>query len=307
MSTTAERLRNPALKHRFMTSDGCALHVEHSGPEDSAVTLILVHGWTQDHRTWDFVLAGLSPGIRVLRYDLRGHGGSAPARPSCATTARLADDLAELIAGRVPDGPLVLAGHSMGGMTIMALAQRHPELVRSRVAGVALVATSSGDMDRVTLGFPGLIGRGVTGFEPRLARLLARLRGETLRVSPGMVRAVLRGLVFGDRPGRLEVRSVAEQLLCCHPASAGRFLDAIGAHAGQAGLAALCDVPAVVLAGEKDRLCPLPHAKVIADALPQAEFVRYPGAGHMLPHERPGEVAARIGSLVRAVEGALRT
>jgi len=165
---------------RFVTGDGAVLSVAESGPADSAVTLVLVHGWTQDHRTWDFVLPHLDPGVRVLRYDLRGHGGSSPARPGGATIARLADDLAELIAARVPEGPLVLAGHSMGGMTLMVLAERHPALVGSRLAGAAFVATSSGDMDRLTLGFPGLVGRGVTRFEPRLARLLAGLRGETL-------------------------------------------------------------------------------------------------------------------------------
>jgi pimeloyl-ACP methyl ester carboxylesterase len=206
---------------RFVTGDGAALHVTQSGPADSAVTLVLVHGWTQDHRTWDFVLPHLDPGLRVLRYDLRGHGGSAPARPGSATIARLADDLAELIAGRVPAGPLVLAGHSMGGMTLMVLAERHPALVRDRLAGAAFVATSSGDMDRLTLGFPGVVGRSVTRFEPRVARLLARLRSETLRLRPGMVRSVARGLIFGDRPGRAQVDSVVEQLLCAHPASAG--------------------------------------------------------------------------------------
>jgi pimeloyl-ACP methyl ester carboxylesterase len=107
--TTASRLREPSAGHRFVASDGAALHVSQSGPDgsddsgDSTVTLVLVHGWTQDHRTWDFVLPHLDPGLRVLRYDLRGHGGSAPARPGGATIARLADDLAELIADRVPD------------------------------------------------------------------------------------------------------------------------------------------------------------------------------------------------------------
>ncbi|MDT7803670.1 MAG: hypothetical protein QOI78_7103 [Actinomycetota bacterium] len=297
--TTASRLRDPSIEHRFVTSDGAALHVAESGPADSAVTLVLVHGWTQDHRTWDFVLPHLDPGVRVLRYDLRGHGGSAHARPGSASIARLADDLAELIADRVPNGPLVLAGHSMGGMTLMVLAERHPSLVASRLAGAAFVATSSGDMDRLTLGFPGLVGRGVTRFEPRLARLLAGLRSDTLRLRPGMTRSGSRRLVFGDRPGRAQVDSVVEQLLRAHPASAGLFLDAIASHRGIGGLGALCDVPSVVLAGEKDRLCPLAHAKVIADELPHAEFVRYPGAGHMLPQERPHEVARRISALVR--------
>ncbi|WP_425458456.1 alpha/beta fold hydrolase, partial [Amycolatopsis rhizosphaerae] len=137
--------------HRFLTGDGTALHVRATGPEDAPVTLVLAHAWTQDHTEWDPVLPLLPPQARVLRYDHRGHGGSAPARPGTATVAQLADDLAELIAERVPSGRVVLAGHSMGGMTVMALAERHPELVRLRVAGVALIATSCSDMDRLTL------------------------------------------------------------------------------------------------------------------------------------------------------------
>jgi pimeloyl-ACP methyl ester carboxylesterase len=297
--TTIERLRHPAREHRFVASDGCALHVEASGPADAAVTLVLVHGWTQDHRTWDGVVAALGPGTRVLRYDLRGHGGSAPARRGTATIPRLADDLAELIAARVPSGPIVLAGHSMGGMTVMALAERHPELVAARVVGAAFVATSSGQMDRITLGLPGLAGEFSVRFERRIAKALAHRRGERLPLSPPLVRSGARFLVFGDHPRRADVRLVADQLLCAHPASLGEFQDAISTHDRRVALAALRGVPAVVLAGEKDRLCPLPHAKVIADELPDAEFVRYPGAGHMLPQERAGEVAARIGALVR--------
>ncbi|WP_116202188.1 alpha/beta fold hydrolase [Amycolatopsis circi] len=297
--TTVERLRNPAREHRFVTSDGCALHVETSGPADAKVTLVLVHGWTQDHRTWDAVVDHLGPGVRTLRYDLRGHGGSASATKETGTIPRLADDLAELIAARVPSGPLVLAGHSMGGMTMMALAERHPELVRDRVVGTAFVATSSGQMDRITLGLPGMAGQFSAKFERRLAKALSHRKGERLPLSPAMVRSGARFLVFGDRPRRTDVRLVADQLLCAHPASLGAFQDAISTHDCRVALATLRGTPSVVLAGEKDRLCPLPHAKVIADELPDAEFVRFPGAGHMLPQERAGEVATRIGALLR--------
>lgn len=300
--TTLERLRNPARKHLFVVSDGSALHVRSSGPADAPSTLVLVHGWTQDHRTWDSVLEhlrNLGTAPRIVRYDLRGHGGSAPAERGTATIPRLADDLAELIAGLVPSGPIVLAGHSMGGMTIMALAERHPRLVEDRVAGVAFVATSSGQMDRITLGLPGLAGSMSARFERNLAKALAHRTGERLPLSPGLVRSGARFLVFGDKPRRADVRSVADQLLRAHPASLGEFQDAISVHDCRAALRALRTVPAVVLAGEKDRLCPLPHARAIADELPEADFVRYPGAGHMLPQERASEVAARIGALLR--------
>lgn len=291
---------DPAREHRFVTSDGTALHVEVSGPADSASTLVLVHGWTQDHRTWDQVASRVDDSTRVLRYDLRGHGGSAPAKPGTANIATLADDLAELIAARVPNGPVVLAGHSMGGMTIMALAERHPELVAERVAGVAFVATSSGQMDRITLGLPGIAGNGAVRFERRLGRMLARQRREALPLSPAMVRPGARFLVFGEHPRRSDVTSVAYQLLSAHPASVAGFQQDIGVHDRRTALATLRGLPAVVMVGERDRLCPIKHAEVIAEELPDAEFVRYPGAGHMLPQERGAEVAERLRALMRA-------
>ncbi|WP_409492789.1 alpha/beta fold hydrolase [Amycolatopsis sp. cmx-11-12] len=290
---------DPSREHRFVTGDGTALHVEMSGPADSELTLVLVHGWTQDHRTWDSVVARLGDSVRILRYDLRGHGGSAPAKPGTATIPTLANDLAELIEDRVPNGPIVLAGHSMGGMTIMELSRSHPELVARRVAGVAFVATSSGEMDRITLGLPGIAGSGAARFERRLAKLLAKNRRDALPLPLSVVRPGARLLVFGRRPRRADVDSVAEQLLCAHPASVAGFQDAISRHDCRVTLAALLGKPVVVLSGERDRLCPTTHAKVIADALPDAEFVRYPGAGHMLPQERSQEVSDRIAALVR--------
>ncbi|WP_181777026.1 alpha/beta fold hydrolase [Amycolatopsis pittospori] len=290
---------DPSREHRFVTGDGTALHIEMSGPADSELTLVLVHGWTQDHRTWDGVVSRLGDSVRILRYDLRGHGGSAPAKPGTATIPTLADDLAELIEDRAPSGPIVLAGHSMGGMTIMELSRRHPELVARRVAGVAFVATSSGEMDRITLGLPGIAGSGAARFERRLAKLLAKNRRDALPLPLSVVRPGARLLVFGRRPQRTDVDSVAEQLLCAHPASVAGFQDAISRHDCRVTLAALLGKPVIVLSGERDRLCPTTHAKVIADALPDAEFVRYPGAGHMLPQERAQEVSDRIAALVR--------
>ncbi|WP_020668010.1 alpha/beta fold hydrolase [Amycolatopsis nigrescens] len=293
---------DPATEHRFVTADGTALHFTAEGPADAPVTLVLVHGWTQDHRTWARVAGAvprLTGPVRVLSYDLRGHGGSAPARPGTATIEQLADDLAELIGELAPTGPLVLAGHSMGGMTIMALAERHPQLVADRVAAAAFVGTSSGQMNRITLGLPGLAGSGAARIERRIAKVLARQRRDALPLTPAMVRPGARFLVFGKKPRREDLNSVAEQVLCAHPASVAGFQDAISKHDRRVALGALRGTPAVVLAGERDRLCPLPHAKAIAEALPDAEFVRFPGAGHMLPQERDHEVTKRIAALVR--------
>jgi pimeloyl-ACP methyl ester carboxylesterase len=98
----------------FRTADGTRLHVRDEGSDViGAPNVVLLHGWTQDLTCWDRVVQTmLTAGrdARVLRYDHRGHGRSVPARPGTATLETLADDLAELLAERAPEGPVVLAG-----------------------------------------------------------------------------------------------------------------------------------------------------------------------------------------------------
>lgn len=288
---------------RFGTADGTALHVEASGPADAPVTLVLVHGWTQDLHTWDRVLA-VSPDLlsstAVVRYDLRGHGSSAPARPGTATIETLADDLADLLAHRAPTGRLVLAGHSMGAMTIMGLAEQHPDLVAERVDAAAFVATSAGGLCPVTLGMPGPAGAVAGRIERRLAARLATYRRDALPLRPTAAQVGARWLVFGKRPSRDDVAQVAGAALRAHPASVGAFQQNFVLHERRVALAALRTTSTVVLAGDRDRLTPLSHAEAIATELPGARFVVYPGAGHMLPQERPQQVATQLRQLVSA-------
>lgn len=287
--------------HEFVTRDGTGLLVRGTGPRNAPVTLVLAHAWTQDHTEWDPILPWLPRAARVLRYDHRGHGGSEPAKPGTATVAQLADDLAELVTELAPTGQLVLAGHSMGGMTLMALAERYPELVADRVAGVAFIATSSADLDRITLGLPGAAGRVAIRVDKELGRRLARYGKESLPVPPALAAPAVRWLAFGTRATRADVRAMAGQFVRAHPASVAGFRDSISRHDRRAALAALRDKPAVILAGGRDRLTPLPHARTIAQELPSAQFVCYPGAGHELTYERSRSVACRISSLLRPV------
>ncbi|MBP2340960.1 pimeloyl-ACP methyl ester carboxylesterase [Saccharothrix coeruleofusca] len=283
------------MEFRFTTADGTALRVVDTGPRDAGTTTVLLHGWTLDHTSWDLVAAGL-PG-RVLRYDHRGHGASAPAPPGSATIAQCADDLAELLADRVPSGRVLLAGHSMGGMTVMALAERHPELL-DRVAGVVLVATSCGELAGGTLGLPGAVARAVLAGEKAANRRIAELRRPHLMRRPGLARPGLRWLLFGRDADRRHVARTAAMVGRCHPASMVAFRDSLDEHDRRKALAELAGIPCVVLAGTEDRLTPLAHARVLADELPHAELAIYPGAGHMLPLERPAAVTTHITRLL---------
>ncbi|MGH3601458.1 MAG: alpha/beta fold hydrolase, partial [Pseudonocardiaceae bacterium] len=162
-------------------------------------------------RTWNPVADALSSGPRarpVLRYDLRGHGQSDPAQPATETIAQAADDLADLLCTEVK-GPVVLAGHSTGGMAVMALAQRHPELVAQRLGGVAFIATSCGDMVPHSLGLrPGLarmVARGETALRRWALASQWWLRREPVIRWTGLIRPGVRWLLFGAHPRPADV------------------------------------------------------------------------------------------------------
>lgn len=284
----------------FTTPDGVGLHVEESGPADAQVTVVMAHGWTLDARTWEPVARRLGPEVRVLRYDHRGHGRSAAVDPATMTIDQLADDLAALLADRAPDGPLVLAGHSMGGMTMMALADRHPGLVAERVAGAAFVATASGGLSDRLFGLgPDALDR-VHRAELRL--YASRRWGSRAHLSalPALLDPGIRWLLLGEHPARDAVRVTTRTIADCRPSTLSGFRPTLDAHDRDAALAAYATIPSAILAGARDRLTPLRAARRIHEGLPSAELTIFPGAGHMLPVERAAGTAERITALVAA-------
>jgi pimeloyl-ACP methyl ester carboxylesterase len=286
----------------FTTSDGARLRIVEDGPADAPITVVFVHGWTLTKHTWDQVASGLPKAagsqLRTLRFDLRGHGESDPAQPGSASIQRCADDLAELIGARAPEGPIVLAGHSMGGMTIMALAEQHAELFERRVAGVALVATSAGDLVAPSFGLPRPVAAVANRGERVVRKRLAAARGKRLSPQSVWLRPGMRWLLFGRRPEAGDVAVTADWVAACNPANMAAYRQALAEHERHGALAAMRSIPTVVLSGLADRLTPHSHARRIADALPNAKLLIYAGAGHMLPLERVEEVTDRIAELV---------
>lgn len=301
--TTTEDVRS------FTTSDGTRLALHWQGPAGAGrapLTLVLAHGWTLDFRSWGPVAELLEAGsdLRILRYDQRGHGGSDRARPGTATIAQLADDLAELLSDEV-SGPVVLGGHSMGGMAIMGLAERHPDLVADRVVGAVFVATSCGDLIPLDLGLRPALARLVGRAEARLMRgkaIARRLRDrEVTTKRAGLVRPGVRWLLFGQQPRRADVDLTAQCMAQSRPANVVDFRPTFDDHDRAAALAAFTHIPTLVLAGTLDRLVPVRHAAAIAAQLPDATLVRYAGAAHMVLLERAEQVADRIRELVTMV------
>ena len=291
--------------------DGVRLHVEAHGPADAPVTVVLLHGWCQDRRTWQHQVAAMrvlgARRPRVITYDTRGHGRSGATRLAGATLAQLGDDLAEVLRRYAPTGPIVLGGHSLGGMTIMEYAAAHPTTFADRVAGLLFVSTTAEGHTHTQYGLPSRLAALMRAGETVGAGLLAR-SGPWCphRALLPALRPAVRWLLFGDECDN-EALELAMRAFGRAPLrSVGGFRASIGTQQRLETLASLADVPAAVLVGSRDRLTPPACARSIAGALPFADLSVLPGAGHMLPLERPHEVSAALTGIVERVTPARR-
>jgi pimeloyl-ACP methyl ester carboxylesterase len=303
------------------TPDGALLHAVVDGSDDAPVTLVLAHGWTLAQAAWDDVAELLSPRVadgelRLIRYDQRGHGRStwrSPTHPSYTsevaelTIDQLGADLGVLLDELAPSGPVVLGGHSMGGMTIMCLAAARPELFGDRVRGVALVSTSAGDLapagenlaERMQLKLaPGLVTVAIGG-----ARALERAR-QLLPPTHRRHQKLVRDLLYGADATDEMVLAGAEIMHASTVRAFAAFYPALGEHDKRQELRALTDVPVEILVGADDKLTPQRHSHQLAEALAEAELHVVPRTGHMLPQERAALVTEAVERLLAAATAA---
>jgi pimeloyl-ACP methyl ester carboxylesterase len=279
-----------------VTEDGIVLAVEEVDPADGGkpeLTVVFVHGFALSRRSWHFqrrALARLTePRVRQVLYDHRSHGGSRRANEASSTIDQLGRDLGEVLDKLVTDGPTVLVGHSMGGMTIMALAEQRPELFADRVCGVALIGTSAGEVGKSGLPRPLLsrynpvtrnLGR-LADWQPGLVELARAAGGQ-------LTRRAVRSLAFGSRDVSPSLVDFLLELLDATPIRVlVDFVNTLGTHNRYAALAGLKHTHVLVLSGDTDRMTAFSHAERIAVELPNAELVRVRGAGHMVMFEQP--------------------
>ncbi|WP_164512482.1 alpha/beta fold hydrolase [Nocardioides baekrokdamisoli] len=308
MSTSTSRARSRAGFDTLTTPDGTVLAVVDAGPRDSAATIVLQHGWTQDHTSWEDVAERLAGTYRVVSFDSRGHGRSDAGPRGTATVEQLADDLAEVIDQLAPEGPLVLAGHSLGGPVLLALAERRPDIVFERATGIAMVATSAANIGRDILGLPLAVTSVASAAVPAVSRLRQFSRAPRNTRYPRVIEEFVRLGLYGPGQGTRANRSrTARQVARSHPETTAALVPALMHHDRLAMMPLLDKVPTVILGGTKDALTPIAHSRAMAEALPQAKYVVYPQAGHMLPYERANEVTGELTALAERVTILSRT
>lgn len=264
------------------------LHIHASGAREDGHRgcTVFIHGFPFDGSLWDPQMAALPDGWRGLAPDLRGfghspmdNGGDVPsgkrvgagiARPEepVLTMARLADDIAGLVETEC-DGPTVVCGLSMGGYVALELLRRRPELIR----GLILADTrANADSDEAR--------------ESRMRMAQSVRNAGTRPVATAMIPDLLCDLTLDEATDVVD--TVRDMILNTRPETIVAALAGMACrHDSTADLTTI-DVPTLVIVGEHDAITPPADARAMADAIPGAELVVVPEAGHLSGLENPG-------------------
>ena len=268
-------------------------------------TVVFVHGYALNLDCWHFQRQHFRGKRRMVLFDQRSHGRSDRSPRAEATIDQLGRDLKVVLDELVPSGPVVLVGHSMGGMTIMALAEQHPELFGDRVVGAALISTTAGGLRPhriVSTYIPDVIG-GTIGNRiiAGLARAPQLVDSARRRVS-NIGFLVTDTFAFGDDVPSSYVEFVDEMLAGTPFEVLAEFFPNFESHDKYAALDAFETVPTTIIAGTRDLLTSVGHSRKMAKRVAGARLVEATGAGHMVIMERAQRVNEVLQELVADAE-----
>ena len=289
--------------------DGIRLHAEVDEPDEpegteGRPTLVFVHGYALNLDCWHFQREHFRGSHRLVFYDQRSHGRSERSHPDHATIDQLGHDLRTVVDTLVPEGPVVLVGHSMGGMTVMSLAESHPEMFGERVVGVALVSTTAGGLKTHRVINPYLPDRVMRQLTPRALALLARAPGlvdGARRTGSDIGVLVTSKMAFGSDVPTPYVEFVDEMLSQTPFEVIAEFFPNFDALDKFEVLHSFDQVPTLILSGTDDVLTSVGHSRKMAERIQGSELVEVEGAGHMVILERKDEVNAALEGLLAAV------
>ena len=269
--------------------DGTALYAEEIG---AGPTVVLAHGFCLNHTCWQSVVRELSEGFRLVLFDMRGHGLSAMPETEDWSWDALARDMAAVIDACSPSEPVVVVGHSMGGMAALAYLRLFGD---SRLRALALVDTCARDV------IGGMVPAAATLATPAL-RLLEQAASAAAARNPDgfdrvrrarrdLVSVLVRLMGFGASAPREQVQ-VMERMLSAVPAEVLVPIVVTLRGFDESGALDEIDVPTLVVVGSRDRLTPPAAAKRMATEIHHATLKTIRGCGHMPMLERPEEFNA---------------
>ena len=299
-----------------VADDGVPLHVEideldpatagkgvRARRRHAELTVVFVHGYALNLDSWHFQRAAYRGLVRTVFYDQRSHGRSGRSSEDNATIEQLGHDLLRVLDEAVPEGPVVLVGHSMGGMTIVALAEKHPELFGERIVGVGLVATTAGGVDPHRIVLP-LLPSTVGGqMASRLVATLARGHRTVDRfrkIGRSVALVATDELAFGDAVPARYVEFVNEMLSATPFNVVADFFPTFGTLEKFETVHAMGSVPTAIICGTEDKLTPIDHSRKLHALIEGSTLLECVGAGHMVMLERHDQVDAELDQLLAA-------
>ena len=243
---------------------------------------MFVHGWVESIDVWHYQRLALRGKVRMVFVDLRSHGESGRSYHDNSSIPHLADDLRTVISTLVPRGPIVLVGHSMGGMAIMELAAAEPQQFGRRVKGVVLISTSSGKLMRSS---------------PALRYLVPLLRATSPVLDWGRTfnsYSIVRRWGLGPNAQERHADMTNEMLLKSPTHVLMDFYPNFVTLDLTAGLKTMGRARTVVVGGTADLITPIKHSRRLAENIPGARLVALEDAGHMVMFEEHAKVTKVI-------------
>lgn len=237
--------------------------------EDSCdrVPVLLIHGFPLSSSLWDFQVDDLADIARLIVPDLRGHGMSDPTPPPL-NVGDYADDCARLLDHLGLEGPVVVAGLSMGGYVAFEFCRRFPE----RVGGLILASTRAG-------------ADSAAGKEGRDKAAGVAIAGGAAAITADMLPKLLAPAAYEAEPDLVEF--VREMMLETSTDGIVGALSAMRDRPDSTPDLPALEIPTLILHGQDDQLIPVSEAEVMRDGIPGAELVIVPGAGHLPNLEQP--------------------
>ncbi|MBJ7357344.1 alpha/beta hydrolase [Nocardioides sp.] len=303
-----------------IATDGVPLHVEvdELGPAEGAatgrrsrrkppatapLTVVFVHGFALNLDCWHFQRAAYRDLVRTVFYDQRSHGRSGRSAAQHSTIDQLGSDLLSVLDAVAADGPVVLVGHSMGGMSIVALAEQRPDLFGDRVVGVGLISTTAGGLEPSRILLPMVPAKLMGGVTTRAVRTLAR-RHRTIdglrRAGRAVAMVATDQFAFGGRVPSAYV-DFADEMLSATPFDVVadffphfRSLDKFHA------VESMSRVPTTVICGTDDKITSIGHSRKLHDRIAGSTLLECEGAGHLVILERHDQVNAALDQLISA-------
>ena len=284
------------------TPDGVPLAVREVGAADAPLTVVFAHGFCLRMGAFHFQRMRLSeewgPQVRMIFYDQRGHGQSGDAPPKTYTVTQLGMDLETVLQVIAPRGPIVVVGHSMGGMTVLSHARQYPRHYGNRIVGAALISSAAEGVAKSPLGE--ILNNPALEAVRFTARSAPRLVSRGRNVTRSVIGPILRAASYADLNVSPSVVAFSEKMMLDTPIpTLVEFLHALEVHDETPALPALAKIPTLVVCGDHDLVTPAEYSKKIADAMPESELVIVANSGHLVLLSKPDPINDGLVRLVK--------